>query len=615
MVHAIDTETTPFTGDQPVPRLVCVSVAGPSGCGVYHVDDPVAREMLRYVLATGAVFANAPFDVSVIWRQWPDLLPEIWAAYDGDRICDVLVREKLIDIAEGFHFQRGGYSLRDVSRRRAGVELEKGEDTWRLHYGELLPYPVHAWPEDARRYALDDAVGTLATYHAQHAYAGFLDDQYRQSRGHLALYLQSLRGIDTDQDQVARVDSRLRGEILHHTGVCLAHGLARVGGTRKEPTIVRTKAAAAAMLEQHCARTNQRVPRTDKGAVSLDEEALVSLSIPDSHPLASYRMLGSLGTQHTGWVGPLSHPIVRTKYDELKETGRTGSSGFGSKARPHPWTPSSRNLQNFPQEGGYRECLVPPPGSRFVVSDFKGAELVTLAQCQLDWFGRSPMADAIARGRDPHAEFAATLLHIPPELFDPTSKVHKEARKLAKAWNFGKPGGMGSFRFITWARTAYGVEVTPYEERENTRLWLAQWEMKPFFDRTSALERGGFIEIKLPRSNRVRGRCFFPDACNTQFQGPASDAAKEALYWLLRAQYDPTSPMFGGHAAMRDPSLRPSVYQCLFVHDENVTVAPAERAQSVLAEQRRIMIAAFANWCPQVPIQTEDHIIERYAKV
>lgn len=629
MLTAIDTEAFLATGDEPVPRMVCVSFAGAMGAGVLHVNDPAARAVVRYALANGVIFANAGFDVTVIWRQWPELLPEIFAAYEHDRVHDVLIREKLIDIAAGGLFRFGPYDLASVSLRRAGVELDKSEDTYRLRYGDLLPYPIAHWPAAATEYAVKDAVATLATFYAQAAFAAGspypfqLDDGCRQVRGALALYLQSLRGIDTDQDQVARVDRELARQIAHHIGVCLAHGLARLDG-KARPRVVRSKDSAASMLVAYCESRGLRVPRTaptdrfPAGQVSLDEETLIALGIPETHPLSSYRLLGSIATMRTGWCGPLSRSIVRTKYDSLKETGRTGSAAFTvkEKGRKHYWEDCSRNLQNFPQEGGYRECLVPPLGSRFVISDFKGAELVTLAQAQLDHLGRSALADAIIAGRDPHTEYAARLLHIPPALFDGANPQHKSARKLAKAWNFGKPGGMGARRFIAWALTAYGVVVTPQEEATNTFLWHQQWpEMQDFFSRTSALEGENGIDVVLPRSDRVRGQCGFPDACNTQFQGPASDAAKEALWRLLRAQYDPTSPMFGGYEAMRDPTIRPQVYQCLFVHDENVTVAPADRAEIVKQEQARIMVRAFRRWCPQVPCATEDHIVERYAKV
>jgi hypothetical protein len=614
MRYAIDTEYTLTNASEPVGRLVCVSIAGPSGCGLFHANDPQAREICRLALAHGVAFANAPADITVIWRRWPDLLPEIIDAYENDRVVDVLTSEKLIDIAEGEHFRRGGYSLAAVARRRGGIELAKA-DTWRLYYEQLLPFPVASWPADARDYAIKDAAATFVvdceqqTKRAYYRPFGFdlLEDAPRQARAHLALYMQSLYGIRTDPDQVGRVSARLDAEIANLSDECIRAGLARWKGVAV-PVLSRNKKAAAAMLEDFAATTGQAVRRTEPtaghpaGQVQLSEEALESLSLPAGHPLDAYRRLGAAQTQRTGWIGPLSHPGGRiyTRYDELVESGRTSSSGFDDDWR----SPCSRNLQNFPQDGGYRECLVPDEGHALIGSDLGAAELVSLAQVQLDWFGQSALADAMRAGRDPHGEFAARLLAIDYADFDEAGNPeHKRLRKLAKPWNFGKPGGMGAKRFIAWARTQYGVVVSIEEERHYTKLWHQQWpQMRPYFDRVSAMEGpGGRITLVQPRSGRIRGGMRFPDACNTNFQGLAADGAKEGLWRLFVATLTPSSALFGAR-------------QLLFVHDENVTQARLERAQEARAEQDRIMIAAFARWCPDVPVKVKSTITDCYQK-
>jgi len=107
-----------------------------------------------------------------------------------------------------------------------------------------------------------------------------------------------------------------------------------------------------------------------------------------------------------------------------------------------------------------------------------------------------------------------------------------------------------------------------------------------------------------------------------------SDVAKRAAWLLFRARLDPASPLY------RCP-------QVLFAHDEFVTVVrrgsahpcPAHvldakgkckrcdgggsiwpLAEWSLAEQERIMIAASAEWCPDVPIKVESMITDRYKK-
>jgi hypothetical protein len=52
----------------------------------------------------------------------------------------------------------------------------------------------------------------------------------------------------------------------------------------------------------------------------------------------------------------------------------------------------------------------------------------------------------------------------------------------------------------------------------------------------------------------------------------------------------------------------------MFEHDAYVTVAPPERAAAALAEQERIMIAASAALCPDVPMKVESEIADRFKK-
>lgn len=246
----------------------------------------------------------------------------------------------------------------------------------------------------------------------------------------------------------------------------------------------------------------------------------------------------------------------------------------------------------------------------FVSSDFGALELVTFAQTQLDMFGRSALAEVLRRGLDPHRAFACEhILKIPYDAFDKKIKAHADARQLSKCWNFGKPGAMGEARFIEWAWTTYDVLVTPAENKRIDAVWHAAFpEVRMFWDKIKRTMQTGVDDkgrpvytVVQPRSSRIRGGCGFPDAANTHFQGLGADVAKHAAWELLNAGLDPSSPMAG-------------CYQVMFEHDAYVTVSPIERAPAVLAEQERIMIAASAYYCPDVPMKVESTIAERYAK-
>ena len=656
MPVALDTEYVPATNEVPVSPLVSVATACETGCGLWPAHAPGLGEYVAGCYDAGIILANAPSDTFVLLRAFPQILPHVIAAYEGDRVFDVLTREKLIDIAEGMHFQRGQYNLGAVADRRAGVFVDKA-DEWRMRYGELLGLEVQDWPEGARRYAVADAAATFAVYVAQeqlrnaHSIDVFADAG-RQARGHLPLYTQTLRGIRTDQEQVDRVDSRLTSEITQHNLHCLKHGLVRVGGSKKAPKFVGDKKAAAAMMVEHCRATGLKVAMTapstkfPEGQVKLDESTLGAVQLPEGHPLDAFRLRLALQSTRTKNVSVLRKPLIRCRYDELAASGRTTSSGPQGRRKlevVEDWEWVGTNLQNQNRKGGFRECLVPPPGHLFVISDWSGAELVALAQVQIDLFGSSALGEMLREGRDPHSEFGARMLGIPIADFDRHgNKEHAEARQGAKAWNFGKPGRMGQKRFIQYAWDDYGVRVAPAQEREFTREWHAMLpEVQMLFDYVDSLQGvDDKITIIQPRSHRIRGGLYAPDACNTHFQGLAADAAKDAMWRLWRAGLDPALPLFVG--GLIQPSGKLSdAGEVLFVHDENVRAVlkgethqceacggargqkcstcyglgyRSPRAEAARDEQERIMIEAFGAWCPDVPIKVESSITERYTK-
>lgn len=628
---AIDTETTLFGNAEPVPRLVSIAVSDGQRTELLHRTDDW-RPLVLHALAHGCVFQNAPFDVFVLLRVCPDLLGPVLDAYTYGRIHDTTTRERLIDIAYGRGI-RHKYNL-DALAARHGEHVDKA-DPWRLRYGELINTPIAHWPEGARRYASEDARVTAVIYAGQeHAASEFVRltgradwqifvDEANQNRKNIALHAQSLRGIRTDPEQVARLNESLVAEMVHCAEIMHRHGLIRIGGTKARPKFVRNEKAAQALCAREWLATGRNPVLTEKGAVSLSEDALIALDAPADHPLDAFRRYAAVQNLRTKTIPIFSRPWIRPRYSNPVDSGRASCGKPQGKRAiedvgPDEWV--GTNLQNLARPDtwpGFRECLVPAPGYVFASGDWSAVELGTLAQVQIDLFGRSALSDALRAGRDPHADFGARILGIDPATFNRKLDEHEHARQLAKAWNFGKPGGMGSARFIAWAAKSYGVKVTESEERRHTRSWREQWpETQLFFDYVKALAGAdGLITIKQPRSGRIRGGCRFPDACNTHFQGLAADVAGDTLWMLWLASLDSRSPLYAGPYAV-DPATGhvPVKGQVLFVHDENVTQAPADEASKVLDEQDRIMVAMFSKWCPDVPIKVESKIQARYEK-
>lgn len=678
MYTAIDTETTLAGNREPIPRLACVTFANELGVEILHASDPRLFAYVAGALAGGAIFANAPFDLFVLWRHLgPAIWPHIRAALEAGRIADVLTREKYLDIAAGQHRKLGPYNLGAVAQRRAGLVVNKA-DPWRRRYGALVDVPIAQWPDGALTYAQWDAWSTWRVWQeqerARHAVVhnvvrDLLVDAPACARAHVALYAMTLRGIETDPVRVAALDLLLTRRIRGLEARVLAAGLAR----RKHTTArcspghkvcqcppKRYKVAAQAALEAWCRAIGREPERSDKGSISLSKKALQHAQVPrgtwddatlvdivtkaPAHPIECYRELGGTRAGYSKNIPILKHPRIRTRYDELVATGRTSASGFKAikvedaddddedegledfdcELEPgDEWV--GTNTQNFPRDGGWRECLVPPAGHFLGGTDYGALELVTFSQVAIDWTGGSALAETLRAGKDPHSAFAAEhLAHVPYDQFskkDPT-------RQLAKAWNFGKLGAMGEERFLAWALVTYKLTITPEEHRRIDQVWraahpevLRYWAKIKREFATAMGPRGPEYTIVLPRSGRVRGGCGFPDASNTPFQGEGATVAKRAAWLLFLAGLDPASPLYG-------------CYQLLFEHDAFATAIPIDpahvpwdkgvaraadaacrcRSCDALREQDRLMIAASNEICPDVPMTVESALHERYTK-
>jgi hypothetical protein len=668
MIYGLDTEFVPYSIHEPVPQLVSVAIDDGASTWLYPVHEPKLEHVIAYAFSEGVALANGPADVYPIWRAFPRLLRPIVDAYTQGRVTDVLLDERTIDIALGEHSPARDYSLESVARRRAGVELDKSEDTYRMRYGELLGLEVSAWPPEAVRYACLDARATKLVHASQREYAAILDGvSADNARADLTLWRQTLTGIHTDQEWVDALDRRLSAWLDTATQRCMAAGLARYKHVKKRPSpvVFSTKAAQAAMLAAKAADPTIKITFTDptpkhpNGQVALGIDALeeagirrgravdlpdgrsvivddvrwqhatdahdalvsaakkadapeppfpyaAALAVPGMLDVAAieiYRLGKSIRTQRTKVVPVLRHPVVRTNYSCLVDSGRTASHGFADDGAFAFWSASSTNFQNQERDNRVRGCLVAPPGCEFAISDFGMLELVALAQVELDLFGRSALAEALQAGIDVHAQFGADMLGIPLADFDKNRPEHKLARQGGKAWNFGKPGGMGQDRFIKWARKTYRVELTPEEERTHTRRWKARYPEHDLFFRyvKSRSDRDGLHTIKVPRCGHVRGGMRFPDACNTHFQTLGAYIAKRSLWKLFVASIDPASPLYG-------------IFQVLFVHDEHVSVCPIGRGAIVIPEQERLMIEASRELAPDVPIKIESIVTRRYKK-
>lgn len=581
---AIDTETELISDTTPLPRLVCLSYAADGMCDLVKHED--ARPVLEAISqADEVVLHNAAYDMGVLSKHDPKLVPLIFDLYERGAIRDTYIREALARIERGTLDVEGPMTLEALTLRNLGVQLDKSADGWRLRYGELRDVPLEDWPADARDYATADAASTLGVYRAQKS----KPDEVLQTRADFALRLMSAHGVCVDPAAVDAFELDLRERAIEHLEALRAEGLVRKDGTRDTK---KTRSMIEEILKEKTPRTDPS-SRFPEGQVQYNEDALRSTEHPALVALADYSDLGKLINTYVPVLRDgIEHPI-HCSYRVLVATGRT------SCARP--------NLQQLPRAAGARECFVPRPGHVFVTCDWNVAELRALAQVCYTWFGASALRDAFLAKRDPHLMLAAQMRGI--SFDDALARMKakdpeiKADRQIAKSANFGLAGGLGADSFVVYAR-GQGVTIARDRAVVIKETWKRTWyEITPYFQLMSQVT-GDFGTRQLEQfgSGRVRGGLMFTQAANTMFQGLVADIAKDAL-WEVTKRVHTSSTSWLRY-------FRPSI----FLHDEILGEAPEECAHEVATELEEVMTEVMGRWLPDVPALADSHTMRRWQK-
>jgi hypothetical protein len=596
---AFDTETELIAPGNQAPHLICLTWTTPSGqaqIAHWRQAHALVRELIESATNESPLVAhNAAFDMCVLGRQFPDLMPSIFAAYSRDAIADTLIQERLLDIAHGREpapGQKRSYSLAALAQRYLGAELDK--DTWRLRYGELKDVPLHEWPQGAKDYALTDAKCTLDVYERQLKLVGqgssYFINAPAQCRADFALRLASNRGVITCPTTVTRFRKSVEEEYEQVRATLLFGGLLKTQKKRDSTAYVRNTKIAQQRLTQIL---GDNVERTPTGLVQVDEDSCVASKDPLLIAYNRFTKLQTLVTKDCAILERGTREPIHTHFNVLVNTGRTSSSG--------------PNMQNPRREPGVRESFVPRPGFVFASADYEAAELHTLAQVCIKLFGFSILGKQLNQGIDPHLAFAAHLMRIPYDTALERKKAGDkkiaENRQMAKAANFGFPGGMGPKTFRAYAK-GYGFVLSFEQASELRKMWLSSFpEMAEYFKYVATLcGKSGLADITHLFTKRRRGNVHYTAACNSFFQGLAADGAKQALFEVQRhCKVLTDSPLFGSHVVN-------------FLHDEIMLEVPEAKAHDAALKLAEIMEQEFNHFVPDVPVRASPQLMRCWSK-
>lgn len=627
-------QDNPKAGCNPVPKMVCATFYDGRGKPQILRGKEACKRWIGHVRdhTTKLIGHNVSFDQHVMLRAcWDefgeDCLPDLVEKYDnperveGGTIHDTKIRQQLIDIATtGMYRRTGGYHLSDLVDYHLDRDISewKGDDAWRLRYNELDPYPTATWPEDARRYAKFDTIWTWEVYQAQKerkrsaqgeilATKDFVVNEEFQVRADLALSIMGAWGLSVNQEKVASLKQRYIERRDELEEKLQSWGVVDENGKTNQSEKRRIYGAAFREAGIEPIRT-EKTGKISTGKKSRNKLRRTGFESEKLRVIEEYdRICDYLST----YMEPLElvgeHSLC-PNWNVLVESGRTSSSG--------------PNMQNFPKRdhpnetipaSEVRKCFQPRPGNVFVCADWASAELRTLAQINVN-MNNDPvrMASALQEGRDLHLDFAAQLEGVSyeraEELYEAGDEDIEQARDVAKVANFGFPGGLQPEGFVGYAY-GFGVEVSESEARRLYDEWMRRWpEMDLFFQEIK--NAGGPDPDSFPikqdgpggdeRPWRTRRCNSWTSAANSKFQGMAGDGAKESLWRLMKACYvDESSPLYGFRLNA-------------FVHDEFLIEGPKDRAVEAALELRRIMIDGMEIFTPDVPVDADVEIGEKW---
>jgi DNA polymerase-1 len=506
---AVDTETEALVPGKPVvPAIQQVCCHTTRTIHIIKAEDMDEYNLLMLDNPElRLIFHNAPFDLHVMGIDREGMREPLMALLEGVRIIDTEIRFILDQLASGSF--SGKSALDYALKRKLGLELPKDPEI------RLTFYPGMTLTDRHIRYAAADPAATMQLQMSMpHAYPtenihllGYMSLSYI-SRNGLLVDLNYLRTLAAKFNE--KKNERL--ELLSFWGYYPGKGSAKVMTT---------------IMESLEPRLGITLPRTPTGKVSTKDEVFEAFP-GDAYPfLTHYKEMKHADKMVSTYMKESLIAVdgrVHSKFSPLVKTGRTSSS------KP--------NIQNLPRKEGLRGMYIAPPGHVLYACDYSQLELCALAETCFLKYGESRMKDLINDGADLHLWFG----HQIRDAFNGSETDGIDYRQMAKACNFGFPGGLGISKFQTFAM-GYDVQLEEETCRKLKAIWISsfpemEYHLSPDPDIIhSDPDTGDQMYVAQTVNGRVRRNATYCSACNYVFQGLAADGAKMALWYLYRERF------------------------------------------------------------------------------
>lgn len=231
---AFDTETHRIPKNSLTPPMVCLSYRDEYENKLVDRNAGLKWAKQNFESDTTIVAHNGYFDYAVIANHSPELFERICERFRMGLFKDTQTLAQLVGIRYGWlqWDPESGKPLRvalgELVKRFLGkwIEGKKGEDSWRLRYGELDGVPIEQWPEAAYKYALLDAHWCYELYIALRQYPASPDEVF-QHEAAWWLHLAGCWGLTHDAVRVGALEEFVLPIVRAAQDQAIALGLMR----------------------------------------------------------------------------------------------------------------------------------------------------------------------------------------------------------------------------------------------------------------------------------------------------------------------------------------------------------------------------------------------------